>query len=102
MTFHDLLTRPLSRVAPSIPQTFDVLPPSSGQLLQVLSLGSAGDGSRMQSQTKFQMDMRTQEMHSPAAEGVHATSPLQQERHGGVGAANLTDLLSSLGVRFIG
>ena len=81
-------------------QTFDVLPPNTGQLLQALSLGGVEDGSRMQSSTKFQMDVLSQELHSPDAHGIHAATPLQ--RTGGVGAVNITDLLSRLGGRFIG
>ena len=51
------------------------------------------------------MDMVSSEVHSPPAEGVHALTSLSG--HGGSrnpidGAQGLVDLLSSLGVRFIG
>ena len=86
--------------------TYDVLMPGRGQLLQCLSLGYSEDGSRMRSDTKFTCDPMSQEMHSPIADGLYASTPL----HAGGGSggmlnnaqAGLSDLLASLGVRFIG
>jgi len=88
--------------------TYDVLCPGRGQLLQVLSIGGAEDGSRMRSESKFTSDMISQEMHSPTTGGIHSATPLQRQdgdayaEGAGLRGGGLADLLSSLGVRFIG
>ena len=53
-------------------QTFDVLPPMHGQLLQALSMAGE-DGSQMRCASKFTMDMLSREAHSPPLPGaLHA------------------------------
>lgn len=79
--------------------TYDVLPPGRCQVLQVLSVATAEDGSRMACQSQFRADMVSSETHSPDAEAVHQTMPLQRDlpdpRH------NLGELFGAFGVKFI-
>ena len=87
--------------------THDVVPPGHAQLIQVLTIGGAEDGSSMHARHQYMSAPLSAEAHSPeVSQGIHCTVPLSSSRGGGTAggrmdADGLDALLRRLGVRFI-
>jgi hypothetical protein len=88
--------------------SYDVLAPGQGQLLQALTISCVDDGSSMRSRMGFRSDITSPLMQSPAVDGgVHQPFELRRDASASGTQAHaldggLADMLSRLGVRFMG